>query len=372
MTTNKSLSVIYLQFALLKSASILVTFQRALHIKMQSEKKSDIKQHAKPRSETESWKQNRPLRNFLPPSKGIAHQDSFPKKMLHNSSGSRRTTIKTQESNWKGPLRNFLWRPSKGIALHPASSKVAPCFEQSSRHREHLRFKRDPPKFRIVPFPLDCSRLAAQKLSFPASFSPLTTGRCLNAVKANGITQTRQVSANKGLPERVGAPGTYVNLVSPRSRAFPQPLLLPSFFSLSPRLLPAGASPTLSQVLSRPARRQGWILTLFPAIDFQLETYERRAPAVCLRPLCLHTRLHSTTSALRLYLATCPLAFFLLFRSLPLPPTPPNPPTDPFECSPPGETATLCSRKRVSSIGPLRENACTSESREHAENSPLA
>lgn len=96
-------------------------------------------------------------------------------------------------------------------------------------------------RFEEVPFPVQ-------------SFSPANDRRCLSAVKAR-IAQTRQVSANKGLPERVGSTTPrYVNLVSPRSRHLnllhsrsPSPSLLasppfPLFRSLN-RLQPSQSIP---------------------------------------------------------------------------------------------------------------------------------
>lgn len=38
---------------------------------------------------------------------------------------------------------------------------------------------------------------------------------------------------------------------------------------------------------------------------------------MCLRPLCFHTRRHSTASTARLYLATCTLRFFASFSPTP-------------------------------------------------------
>lgn len=72
---------------------------------------------------------------------------------------------------------------------------------------------------KIEPVPkFDPTSYSIRGSSIPVEFFPANDRRCLSAVKAR-IAQTRQVSANKGLPERVGSTTPrYVNLVSPRSR----------------------------------------------------------------------------------------------------------------------------------------------------------
>lgn len=159
-------------------------------------------------------------------------------------------------------------------------------------------------RFEEVPFPVE-------------SFSPANDRRCLSAVKAR-IAQTRQVSANKGLPERVGSTTPrYVNLVSPRSRHLnllhsrsPSPSLLasppfPLFRSLN-RLQPSQSTPE-----SGSFSQAGVDFNPFSSYRFSArDEHERRGGpeggcAPWATPLPHSTR-HSTASTARLYLATCP------------------------------------------------------------------